>query len=166
MLLMPVGQAPHRELPGEPGPGTRLEMCRLAIAGGWRLEASAIEVEREGPSYTFETLEELRSEQPDDELVFVLGADQAAGLGEWRRPERVAELARLAIAERSGTDRSQVGEALDAIGVGDRAEFFEMPQIAVSSTMIRQRVAAQQPLRYLVPDAVVELIEGEGLYRS
>jgi nicotinate-nucleotide adenylyltransferase len=163
---MPVGQAPHRDLPGDPGAEIRLEMCRLAIAGGWRLEASAIEVEREAPSYTFEKLEQLQSEQPDDELVFVLGADQAAGLAEWRRPDRVLELARLGIAGRSGTDRAEVADALAAVGGDGRAEFFEMPEIAVSSTMVRERVQEGQPLRYLVPDGVIELIEREGLYRA
>jgi nicotinate-nucleotide adenylyltransferase len=165
VLLMPVGQAPHKSLADDPGADARLEMCTLAIAGGWHLEASGLEAERAGPSYTYETLERLSEEQPNGELVFVLGADQAAELPGWRRPERVLELARLGIAERSGVDRGRVKTALDRLGAAERGEFFYMPEIDVSSTMVRQRVKAGQPLRYLVPDAVIELIERKRLYR-
>lgn len=166
VLLVPVGEAPHKPLPDDPGGKARLEMCQLAIAGGLRLEVSALEVEREGTSYTYETLEQLSESLPRDELVFVLGADQAAGLGGWRSPERVLELARLGIVERSGTARQDVLAALDGLGGGDRAEFFEMPEIAVSSTLVRERIRAERPVRYLLSDPVIEFIAREGLYRG
>ena len=95
-----------------------------------------------------------------------MGADVAAHLDEWREPGRVVELARLAIAARPGTALDEAEATLERLGAADRAETIRMPEIGVSSTRIRRRVAAGRPIRYLVPDGVVELIEAEGLYRS
>lgn len=164
ILLMPTGEPPHKAIEGSVPGRVRLEMAALAAAGQERLEASAIEVEREGPSYTHETLEQLHDERPDDELFFVMGADQAASLERWRHPERVGELARLAIAGRQGVDRTTVEQALERVGCRENARFFEMPEIAISSSMIRDRAAAGRPFRHLVPDVVGEMIERKGLY--
>jgi nicotinate-nucleotide adenylyltransferase len=95
-----------------------------------------------------------------------MGADVAAGLESWREPRRVLELARLGIAGRSGTVVDEAEAALERLGAADRAEGVRMPEIGVSSTGIRQRVAAGEPIRHLVPDAVVELIADRGLYRA
>jgi nicotinate-nucleotide adenylyltransferase len=85
-------------------------------------------------------------------------------LPSWREPERVLELATLAIAKRRGTSRAAVESSLDELNGGGRARFFQMPRIGVSSTMIRRRVRAGQPIRYLVPDRVAEYIEQHQLY--
>ena len=103
VLLVPAGEPPHRRIEPEPGRATRLEMARLAAAGNDLLEASEVEVGRQGPSYTFETLELLRRDRPSDELWLLMGADVAAALDSWRRPERVLELARVGVAGRPGT---------------------------------------------------------------
>ena len=103
MLLIPAGQAPHKRIDQEPGPRVRLEMARLAAAGDELFEVSDVEVDRDGPSYSFRTLELLRDERPDHEFTFLMGADVAAHLEQWRDPERVVELARLGIAARPGT---------------------------------------------------------------
>ncbi len=100
----------------------------------------------------------------DTELTFVMGADVAAGLDGWKRPERVLELARIAIAERPGVERSDVDEVLERLGAGERARAIEMPPVGVSSSMIRARIAAGEPVRWLVPDTVAELIAERGLY--
>lgn len=166
VLLVPVGEAPHRRIDPEPGASVRLELTRAAIAGDDRLEASDVETRREGPSFTYETLELLREEDDDRELWFLMGADVAAHLEDWREPARVCELARLGVAVRPGTALDEARAALDRLGARERAETIEMPEIGVSSTVIRRRVAAGMPIHYLVPDGVVELIEAEGLYRS
>jgi nicotinate-nucleotide adenylyltransferase len=167
VLLVPSGRAPHKEIPDDPGPRVRLEMVEAAASGSDLLEADAREVDAaersDGPSYTAKTLEEL-SRDGDGELVWIMGADSAAGLEEWRSPERVLELARLAIAARPGVETSEVEGVLARLGGGDRAQFIEMPEIGVSSTMLRARVAAGRPIRYLVPEAVAELIARRGLY--
>ena len=95
-----------------------------------------------------------------------MGADVAAHLEGWKRPERVLELARLGIAGRPGTALDEAEAALDRLGAGDRAEVVRMPELEVSSTRIRRRIAAGRPVRYLVPDPVLELIAERGLYRE
>ena len=94
VVLVPVGQAPHRELEDDPGAEARLEMVELAIAGDERFAVSRMELDREGPSYTADTLAAAaRRESPDDELFLILGGDQAAALPSWHEPEQVLELA-------------------------------------------------------------------------
>ena len=98
---MPVGVAPHREIELDPGAEVRLEMAELAVAGDDRFEVSRMEVDKDAPAYTSETLATLREESPDDELFVILGGDQAAALGSWHEPEKVLELATVAVFERS-----------------------------------------------------------------
>jgi nicotinate-nucleotide adenylyltransferase len=166
VLLMPTGEAPHKRIEPEPGARVRLEMARRAAAGDALIEASDLEVRADGPSYTFRTLEELSAARPDDEFVFLMGADVAAQLENWRRPERVVELARLGVAARPGTRLEQVEAALGRLGASDRFELVRMPEIGVSSTDVRLRVAEGRPIRYLVPDGVAELVAERGLYRE
>jgi nicotinate-nucleotide adenylyltransferase len=166
VLLVPAGEAPHKRIDPEPGSGVRLEMARLAAAGDDVLEASGVEVDRDGPSYSFRTLELLRDQRPDDELTFLMGADVAAGFEQWREPGRVAELARLGIAGRPGTALDAAEAPLERLGVAERAAVIRMPEIGVSSTEIRSRIAQGRPVRYLVPDPVAALIAERGLYRE
>jgi nicotinate-nucleotide adenylyltransferase len=166
VLLVPEGEAPHKRIDPEPGPEVRLALVRAAAAGDELLEVSEIEIARPGPSYTFRTLELLRDERPDDEFTFLLGADAAAQLEDWREPRQVLELARLAIAGRPGTARAKAEGALQRLGSAQRADFISMPEIGISSTIVRRRVAEGRPLRYLVLDAVAELIRERGLYRE
>jgi nicotinate-nucleotide adenylyltransferase len=164
VVLVPTGEAPHKRILDDPGRELRLAMTRLAAADDSRFSVSTLEVEREGPSYTYETLELLARERGDTELVFVMGADAAVGLESWRRPERVVELARLAIARRSGVADAEVGAVLRSLGAEERATMLEMPQFGVSSSAVRERAAAGRPLRYLVPEPVARFIEEKGIY--
>lgn len=165
VVFMVAGIPPHkRESEEDPGAEHRLAMCERAVAGDERFEASSLEIERAGPSYTVDTLEELHNQAPDSELFLIVGGDVAAGLRSWREPERVLSLARLAVAKRRGTARTAVDEALAELEGGDRTRFFRMPRIAISSTMVRRRVQADQPIRYLVPDAVASYIAEHRLY--
>ena len=162
---MPTGEAPHKRILDDPGRELRLAMTRFAAADDSRFTVSTLEVEREGPSYTYETLELLASERGDADLVFVMGADAAVGLESWRKPERVTELARLAVARRAGVSDADVGSVLRSLGAEDRATMLEMPQFGVSSSAVRERAATGRPLRYLVPEAVARFIEEKGVYR-
>jgi nicotinate-nucleotide adenylyltransferase len=165
LLLMTTGEAPHKEIEDDPGAEVRLEMARLAAGEADGVQASALEVEADGPSYTYLTLERLSEEQPGRELWLLLGADMAAGLASWKNPERVAELARIGVVPRPGVGMGAVESALERLGAADRAEIIDMPLCGVSSTLIRERAAAGRPLRHLVPDPVVELIGQRELYR-
>jgi len=165
VLLVTTGRAPHKEIAADPGAEVRLEMTMLAAAGEDGVEASGLELERDGPSYTYLTLEELAEREPADELCLLLGADAAAGLASWMRPERVLELARVGVVPRPGVGIGAVESALERLGSADRAEIIPMPVCGVSSTLIRERTAARKPLRHLIPDPVIELIAKRGLYR-
>jgi nicotinate-nucleotide adenylyltransferase len=166
VLLVPTGRAPHKEISADPGASVRLEMAGAA-ANGDVTEVESFEVdeaERTGePSYAVRTLAELASER-DEELVWIMGADAAAGFEGWRNPERILELARVAVADRRGVEREAVEDVFGRLGGTQRASFLEMPEIGVSSSMIRERVAAGRPVRYLVPDGVADVIERRGLY--
>ena len=164
VVFVPVGQAPHRELENDPGPESRLEMVELAIADDARFASSRIEIEREGPSYTVDTLRELRAAEPDDELFLVLGGDQAAALSEWHEPEEVLELAQVAVVERTNWSRNAIGIKVGRLKGAERIRYLDMPIIQVSSSSIRRRIAAGQPIRYLVPDRVANHIGATGLY--
>jgi nicotinate-nucleotide adenylyltransferase len=164
VVLVPTGEAPHKRIADDPGRGARMEMTRLATADDGRFSVSALEVEREGPSYTYETLETLAADR-DRDLVFVMGADAAVGLESWREPRRVVELASLAVARRAGVSDADVAETMRSLGCEDRATMLEMPQFGVSSSAARERAKRGRPLRYLVPDAVARFVEEKGIYR-
>jgi nicotinate-nucleotide adenylyltransferase len=165
VLLMVTGRAPHKEIEDDPGAEIRLEMARLAAQGEDGVEASDLEVARDGVSYSYRTLELLAEEEPGRQLYFLLGADMAAGLASWKEPERVVELARLGVVPRPGVGIGAVRSALDRLDASDRAEIIEMPLCGASSTTVRQRAREGRPLRHLVPDPVIETIRERGLYR-
>jgi nicotinate-nucleotide adenylyltransferase len=164
VVLVPTGQAPHKRILDDPGPELRMTMTRLAAADDSRFSVSALEVERDGPSYTYETLRLLAEERGQTELVFVMGADAAMGLESWREPQQVVEMARLAVARRAGVSDTEVAAVLRSLGAEDRATMLEMPQFGVSSSAVRERAAAGRPLRYLVPEPVARFIEEKGIY--
>jgi nicotinate-nucleotide adenylyltransferase len=164
VVLMPTGDAPHKRIADDPGREQRLAMTRLAAADDSRFSVSTLEVDRDGPSYTYETLELLADQRADTELVFVMGADAAVGFESWRAPERVVELARVAVARRSGVSDAEVAAVMRSLGADGRATMLEMPQFGVSSSAVRERAAGGRPLRYLVPESVARFIEEKGIY--
>jgi nicotinate-nucleotide adenylyltransferase len=165
VMLMPARIPPHKPVEEEPGVEHRLELCRLAARGDPRFEVSELEINRPGPSYTVDTLSELQSNAPDNDLFLIVGGDIAAGFADWHEPERVLSLATLAVAKRRGTSRATIDAALARVSSGERTRFFRMPRIAISSTLVRDRVRNGLPIRYLVPEAVAGYIADRGLYR-
>ena len=165
VVWMPVNTPPHKSSDEDPGVAHRVAMCALATGGDPRFAVSALEAQRPGASYTVDTLEALHAQAPGIELTFIVGGDMAAALPLWRDPERVVRLARLAVAERDGVARNVILERVSVIpGAAERVQFFDMPRVDVSSSLIRRRVAAGRPVRYLVPDGVAQYIDREGLY--
>jgi nicotinate-nucleotide adenylyltransferase len=163
--MMVTNRAPHKEIEDDPGADLRFEMARLAAEGEDGVEASGLEIGRDEVSYSYRTLELLTEAEPERELYFLLGADMAAELASWREPARVVELARLGVVPRPGLAIGAVRSALERLGAADRAEIIDMPPCGASSTTVRQRTREGRPLRHLVPDAVIGLIEERGLYR-
>lgn len=163
ILLVPTGVAAHKRIDPEPGAALRRELAEIAVEGVERIAVSGLEVERESPSFAYRTLELLHEIQPGSELTFVMGADVAASLESWERPRRVLELADVAVAARPGTDITRVDAALGRLG-SPPARVIEMPVVEISSTLIRERLSAERPVRWMVPDRVLALIEARGLY--
>jgi nicotinate-nucleotide adenylyltransferase len=166
---MPAQAPPHKLGEEEPGAAHRLSMCRLAVAEADGVGACALELERGGTSYTVDTLETIHARQPHAHLTFIVGADTARTLGSWREPQRVLELAELAVATRTGSGRREVLDALDAVtaarsGGRARVRFLSMPAIEVSSSAVRERVARGEPIDELVGPRVAAYIAEHRLY--
>jgi nicotinate-nucleotide adenylyltransferase len=164
VLWVPAGVPPHREVEDDPGAEARYEMCELAVSSDERFSLSRGELEREGPSYTVDTLRQLRSAAPDDELLLLLGGDQAASLRSWREPEEVLSLATIAVVERTGWPRPAVGVRLSGLRGAESLVFFDMPRVDVSSSLVRRRAREGKPIRYLVTDKVANYIGAQSLY--
>jgi nicotinate-nucleotide adenylyltransferase len=164
VLLVPVNQPPHKAAEADPGVEHRVELCRRAVAGNEELDVSLVDAEVPGPSFTVGTLSRLHDRCPGDQLTFIVGGDMAFSLPTWREPEAILELAELGVAEREGVRRTDIAERLSGLGT-DNVRFFDMPRLDISSSQIRRMVAGGRSIRYLVPDAVADYIEHEGLYR-
>lgn len=138
------------------GATDRLALVEAAVAGIEGVEACALEVERDGPSVTADTLEALAA--PDRELFLVLGTDAVSNMPTWRRLEETRHLATLAIVERGGA--GGVGPP----GDGWQVEHVKIPQLDIASTDLRDRLGAGRPIDGLVPPAAVRVIRERGLY--
>lgn len=135
----------------------RLAMVEAAVSGEEGLRCCPLEIERGGPSYTVDTLEELRRLEPAAILVLIVGADAAAQLDTWHRPEDLPGLARLAVVDRPGMPPAAAPPAWDVVHVEGLPE-------DISSSTVRRRVAAGEPVGQLVPDGVLRYIAEHGLY--
>jgi nicotinate-nucleotide adenylyltransferase len=164
VVWIPVGRAPHREIESDPGAEARFEMVEMAVAADERFRVSRVELEREGPSYTVDTLRELHEREPEAELFLILGGDQALALPTWHDPEGVLDLATIAVFERGSSERDAIGIEVAKLKGADRVCFLEMPRIDISSTLVRERAAAGKAIRYLVPDKVANFIGAQSLY--
>lgn len=144
----------------------RLEMVRAAVEPFDWAEVSTVEIDRDGPSYTVDTLAALA--QPDEDWWFILGADALADMPAWREPQRIIELARLAVTRRSDVDAELIPAALrEAIPhIEERMDMVEMSPLEISATEIRRRVRAGESTEFLLPDAVRVVVDRLGLYRD
>jgi nicotinate-nucleotide adenylyltransferase len=169
---MPVHTPPHKTAGADPGPEHRLRMCRLAVEGVEGVSACGLEIERGGSSYTIDTLEAIHAKCPDARLTLIVGADTARTLRSWREPERLLELAGLAVAAREGSPRREVLEALEGLlperarpGAGTASvRFLAMGEVAVSSSQVRERVSRGEPVEDLVGAGVAAYIAEHRLY--
>jgi nicotinate-nucleotide adenylyltransferase len=167
VLFMPAAQPPHKP-PTEVARATdRLLMTRLAIAGNDAFELTLIEIERPGPSYTIDSVVELRRLYGDEaQLYLLMAADSLAQIDTWRQPEELLERIEWVVGPRPGVvlpDRSALEDRFGANA--NRIHLLDGPSLDVSSSQIRERVAAGHAIRYLVPRGVEDLIIDRGLYR-
>jgi nicotinate-nucleotide adenylyltransferase len=166
VLLMPAHAPPHKPAAADAAtPRQRLEMCELAAKEVAGVRACALEVDRGGASYTVDTLEELHGANPDASLTLIVGADIALTLASWRRPRRLLQLADIAVALRSDTRSEQVLQALAPLRPEPgRVRFLDMQPMDVSSSQVRERVAAGAPTDGLLPDQVASYLAERHLY--
>ncbi len=180
VLLMPARLSPGKSVEEEPNPARpehRLEMCRLAAAGVEGVGVCALEIERDGPSYTVDTLEALHDAHPHTELTFILGADVARTLPSWHEAFRLPRLAHFAIALRADSGADEVRKALDRSWAADSRSIdlqpaggpvgiLNMPVCDVSSSQVRERVRRGLPVEELVGPVVASYVAAHGLYRA
>jgi nicotinate-nucleotide adenylyltransferase len=166
VVLMPALIPPHKPEHREPGVEQRLRMCTLLARGVDGLSVCALELERDGPSYTVDSLQAIHASHPERELTFIAGADIARTLPSWREPAAVLALARLAVAAREGTERRDVLDALAGLGDPQRVCFLDAPLVGVSSSGVRERVAAGAPIEELVGPALASYIAEQRLYTA
>lgn len=166
VVFIPAAQPPHKLDEEFSDVRHRLEMTRLAIAGNEHFSLSTIEVDRGGPSYTVDTLRTLRQEWGETvDIYFIIGADSLVEFPSWHRPEEILEMCRLAVVRRPGIDIDFDALERQLPGIEDRTYFVPAPLIEISSTKVREQVAADRSIRYLVPRAVERYIYQQGLYR-
>jgi len=163
VLLIPSNVPPHRS-PALASAADRLEMTRLAAAGHPRLEVSDIELRRPGPSYTVDTLRQLKTERPQDELYLVLGWDAARDIGAWRSPAELMHLAGLVIVTRPGYPRPSPAQLAEAGIDAARAVICDAPTPDVESTDVRRLIEEGGSLERVLHPAVEIYIRDRGLY--
>jgi nicotinate-nucleotide adenylyltransferase len=164
VVLMPAGAPPHKPIAQDPGAERRLEMCRLLVEGVEGVCVSALELERDGPSYTVDTLRAVHESHPEAELTFIVGADIASTVPAWHEAPRLLGLAELAVAARPGSDRRGVLDALAPLGGSARVRFLDAPLVDASSSSARERAAAGEPIEQLVGPRVARYMAEHGLY--
>lgn len=162
VAFVPTGEPWQKDDQHVTAAADRVEMTARAIAPDPRFFLSHVDVDREGPTYTVDTLRDLAAHFPSAQLHFILGADALAGLGSWKDTAEIFRLARLVGVSRPGypLQTSEFDQE------EERVQLVEAPGLAISSTDCRDRVARKAPLDYLVPPAVQEYIAHRGLYRA
>jgi nicotinate-nucleotide adenylyltransferase len=146
----------------------RMEMVRLAVEGNERFKACSIEVNREGPSYTVDTLLALqRGEAKGAYLFFILGMDSLATLWRWQQPQRLFDLCSLVAVSRPGSEGFDVA-TLESVrtGASEEVVIIQGPSIGISGAEVRRRVSQGMPITYWVPESVERYIYEKGLYRE
>ncbi|HEY8180380.1 MAG TPA: nicotinate-nucleotide adenylyltransferase [Candidatus Limnocylindria bacterium] len=166
VIFMPAAQPPHKQSRRISPIVDRLLMTRLAIGGNDLFELSTLEVGRAGPSYTVDSVEELLRTYVGAVLFLIMSVDSLAQIDTWHEPDRLLSLVEWVVGPRPGTPPPDPGQLRRRFGAeADRIHLLEGPSLDVSATEVRERVAAGRTIRYLVPQAVEELIIERGLYR-
>ena len=160
VVFVPTGQPYRKEAAEVSAPEHRYLMTVVATASNPRFTVSRVDVDRPGPTYTRDTLRDLRRLRPDDELFFITGADALGQILSWKGVDELWELAHFVGVTRPVHDLTDSGLPQDKVTL------LEVPAMAISSTDCRERTAAGEPVWYLVPDGIVQYIHKYGLYQE
>lgn len=166
--FLPTGSPPHKQGSTISEGEHRAAMVELAIAGHSDFSVNRRELEREGTTYTYETLEALHAEDPERALFFLIGADSLADLPDWRNPGRILELATVVAVNRGDRPLPTLEPLKERLGEDavERIQIVTMPGIDLSATKIRESVREGKSIRYMVPRAVEAYLAEHGLYRA
>jgi nicotinate-nucleotide adenylyltransferase len=159
VVFVPAGLPPHREPPVASGLD-RYAMVALATSGSRGFVPSDLELRREGPSYTVETVAALRERHPRAEVVLIVGSDNLPMIAEWREPRRLLEMCTVAVVERPGSAPVPSGTVPP-----ERLHRVEGRALPIASRDLREQIRAGRSVRHLVPDGVADYIEKRRLYR-
>lgn len=156
VIFVPTGRPPHKKEVSDPW--HRYLMAVIATASNQRFSVSKIDIERTGPTFTVDTLRELREQLPSSDLFFITGTDALARIFSWKDADTLWSLAHFVAVSRPWHEVVDIPN--------DRISFLEVPAMAISSSNCRERVRSGLPIWYLVPEGVVQYIAKHGLYRS
>jgi nicotinate-nucleotide adenylyltransferase len=167
VYMVPVVRQPLKPERSRAGPQQRLEMVRLACASNAAFVPSDIDLQREPPSFTVDTLAALRRVVGSDAQVwFILGGDSLTTFPQWYAPQQIIALAQLAIVQRPGYHINMTTLEAHVPGLAARSTLIPGPMLDISSSNLRQRIASGQTVRYQMPDAVINYIQTQNLYTS
>ncbi len=163
--FIPARIPPHKA--DEPVTNTehRVGMLQSAIDGNDAFRLNAVELDRPGPSFTVDTLNELTVTRPDDAFHFIIGSDSLNDLPKWREPARIVALVELAVIIRPGNEPALTDLDAAIPGIAGRIAMVDAPLLDISSTRLRAQIQANRSVRYQTPDAVIAYIERERVYR-
>ncbi|MBQ2614400.1 MAG: nicotinate-nucleotide adenylyltransferase [Clostridia bacterium] len=165
--FIPTGRIYHKE-PQKVSAKDRLEMVRLAVLGYPAFTVDATEVEREGITYTYETVEELKQREPENQLTFLVGADSLDYMERWKYPERIFSACRIAAVIRPGFSYEQMEEKIRQLKAQFDADILLVPtpEIPISSTDLRKKLNGGESVKEWIPKPVEEYIKKHGLYQQ
>lgn len=170
VLFVPAALPPHKQTKPLTSFAQRVEMLELAISGNSAFHVEQLEKDRAGPSYTVDTLTQLRAARPADDFFFILGSDSVRDLPMWYQPRRILELAALLVFVRADYPAFSERELRAALKLEDefplRYQIVDAPLITISSTDIRRRLTEGRSVRYMFPRAVEAYIADKGLYAA
>jgi len=166
VIFIPAGRPWRKSRREVSPPADRVAMVSTAITANPHFELSRLEVDREGPTYTVDTLQELRAQWgPDTEVWFILGSDALRDLPHWRDPVRIISQARLAVAARSGLSDAEIAGLEQTIpGLGQCIDVVSMPAVGISSSELRRRLRESLSTRYWLPPGVEQYARAHSLY--
>lgn len=167
MVFVPGGIPPHKEASSvRASAEDRLTLVEAAVAGNEHFSVDRIEIDAGRAMHSVETVQLLKKRSPQDEWFFVTGADEVSNLLTWKDPDRLLEEAVMVAATRPGYDLSKLDHLEAGLQNFDRIFPVECSRVDISATGIRRRMLQGKTIRYLVPEAVGEMIEAKGLYRG
>jgi len=168
VLFMPSKNPPHKEVMCKVTEKQRVDMIEIAIHDNPHFELSTLELNREGMTYTADTLQVLKEQNPDTEYYFIVGTDSLFMMHSWKDPQVVFDLCTVLVAARDNANADEIHKHMDYLKKSFHAkvEHIEMPMLQIASADIRERVEKAHTVRYYMPAPVIQYITDHSLYSA